>query len=322
MTVIDLKPVGINSSLDLSNNHTEYLLEHVPTEQEDGVLRTPESKNRCIIQFKNSFIEGGYGIIHDSHRTIDKYTHECYVKYSKNTKNNLLNEALLQYVSYLTLKKYKIQYMIAEVYDIYKRTDNTVLFSMEKKYGKSMIEFILESNKPELDFINCLIQMCIILIILKKEVYLDHRDLRYTNALVIKKPTKIHFVFDKEYTIKTDYHVCLLDFGFSCIGEDKPTIKTSDDIYKLDKICMKPGRDMFLFVSSFFFIKQFREKLNPNFIHIMDKWFIHNDKNYSKTILKSEELAYMITYNDSFEFNFFIPEVFLSYLYDLRNCYM
>ena len=199
MTIVDLKQVGINSILDLSNNHTEYLLEHISIEQKNGVLIESDSNKRCEIHFKNSFIEGGYGIIHDSHRIINKYMHECYVKYpKKNINNNLLNEALLQHISYLTLKKYNIQYMIAEVYDIYKRTDNTVLFSMEKKYGKSMIEFILESNKPELDFINCLIQTCIILIILKKELYLDHRDLRYTNIYVVKEKTNIHLQFNSK----------------------------------------------------------------------------------------------------------------------------
>ena len=46
--------------------------------------------------------------------------------------------AVSRYIS----KKYNIHYMIAEVYDIYKRTDNTIMFSMEKKYGKNMIEFL------------------------------------------------------------------------------------------------------------------------------------------------------------------------------------
>ena len=106
MTIIELKKVGINSILDLSNNSTEYLLPHLPLEEKNGFIMDSNSKKRCEIQFKNHIIEGGYGIIHDSHRIIDSYIHECYVKYPKNnTNNSFLNEALLQHISYLTLKK-------------------------------------------------------------------------------------------------------------------------------------------------------------------------------------------------------------------------
>ena len=38
MTIIELKKVGINSILDLSNNSTEYLLPHLPLEEKNGFI--------------------------------------------------------------------------------------------------------------------------------------------------------------------------------------------------------------------------------------------------------------------------------------------
>ena len=47
---------------------------------------------------------------------------------------NLLTESLLQFMSYKVLQELKLEYMLAKVYDIYKKNSN-VYFSMELKNG-------------------------------------------------------------------------------------------------------------------------------------------------------------------------------------------
>jgi serine/threonine protein kinase len=198
---------------------------------------------------------------------------------------------------------------------------------MEKIDGISILTYILESDTPERVFIDILVQLCIVLIILKKEIYLDHRDLRYTNLLVVKESADIHLEFHSkskkhDYRLSTSFHICLLDFGFACIGKHETVINASEDIFQKKEICLKPGRDMFQIVASLFCIKEFRDKLNPNLLKIVETWFIYKETDYSKIAKSSCEWTYILTSEESFNSSFFVPENFINYLYDLRKTYL
>lgn len=329
MVGIDLNKIGINLNFDVSKDETSILEKHLPIEALDGSIieNNISKKKRCILQFKNKTIIGGYGILQELLR-IDDYNKkecfvECFVKYSKEKSLNILNEALLQHISYLTLKNYNLQYMVSKVYDIYKRND-IIFFTMKKINGVSILNYLLESYHIEKVFIECLIQLCIILIILKRDIYLDHRDLRYTNIYVVKEKTNIHLQFNSkskhyEYSLNTPFHICLLDFGFSCIGKDKTVINASEDIFQKKEKCLKPGRDMFQMVASLFCLKEFRNKLDSKFLKIVESWFVYNETDYSKLAKSSSEWTYILTSEESFNFPFFIPENFINFLYDLRK---
>jgi serine/threonine protein kinase len=326
MVIFSLKKIGIEIDFDISKDQTDLIEKNLPIELIDGSIVEKSKKKRCILQFKNRRIIGGYGILQEIHRTDDKSKLICLVKYSKEKSLNILNEALLQHISYVILKKFNIQYMISKVYDIYKRND-TIFFTMDKIDGVSVLKYILESDSPEKVFIDILIQLCIVLLILKKEIYLDHRDLRYTNLFIVKESKEIYLELHnrskkEEYRLSTLFHICLLDFGFACIGKEETVLNASEDIFQKKENCLKPGRDMFQIVASLFCLKEFRNKLNANFLKIVECWFIYKDTNYSNIAKSSCEWTYILTSEESFNSPFFVPENFLSYLYDLRNKYI
>lgn len=336
VVVFDLKKIGIDFNFDISNDETHHIEKHLPRETFDGFIvekniskkekDKEKEKKRCMLKFKNKTIVGGYGILQELVRIDDNKSIDCFVKYSKEKSLNILNEALLQHISYLTLKKYNIEYMISKVYDIYKRND-TIFFTMKKINGISILTYILESQHPEKVFIDSLIQLCIILIILKKDIYLDHRDLRYTNLYIVKENTNIHLEFNSKskhnkYSLNTIFHICLLDFGFACIGKDKTVMNASEDIFQNNEKCVKPGRDMFQMVASLFCLKEFRNKLNSTILKTIESWFVYNGTDYSKLAKSSSEWTYILTSEESFNFSFFIPENFINYLYDLRKEYL
>jgi serine/threonine protein kinase len=318
MIGFNLNPLGIDVFFDLSNNQTKYIEEQLPKELLDGSIIEKSKKKRCILNFKKKIIFGGYGILQETVRIENNNIKECFIKYSKEKTLNILNEALLQYISYLVLKNYNIQYMISNVYDIYKRND-IIFFCMEKINGMSILNFLLESKHPEIDFIDSLIQLCIILYILKKDIYLDHRDLRYTNLFIVKKHTIINF---NKYILDTNFHICLLDFGFACIGSNKTIVNASEGIFHNSEECLKPGRDLFQIVASLMCLKEFRDKINSSFLKILDSLFIYNGTDYSKLAKTSCEWTYILTSESSFNFPFFAPENFIKYLYDLRKSYV
>ena len=125
MVIFSLKKIGVDLDLDISKDETDLIEKNLPVELIDGSIVDMRRQKRCILEFKNRTIIGGYGILQELYRIDEKARVSCYVKYSKEKSLNILNEALLQYISYTTLKKYKIQYMISKVYDIYKRNDTT-----------------------------------------------------------------------------------------------------------------------------------------------------------------------------------------------------
>jgi serine/threonine protein kinase len=326
MVIFSLKKIGVDLDLDISKDETDLIEKNLPVELIDGSIVDIRRQKRCILEFKNRTIIGGYGILQELYRIDEKGRVSCYVKYSKEKSLNILNEALLQYISYTTLKKYKIQYMISKVYDIYKRND-TIFFTMEKIDGVSVLQYILDSDTPERVFIDTLVQLCIVLLILKKEIYLDHRDLRYTNLFIVKEKRDIHLEFyskseKKEYRLSTPFHICLLDFGFACVGKQETVINASEDIFQKKEICLKPGRDMFQIIASLFCLKEFRNKLDPNFLKIVETWFIYNDTDYSNLAKSSSEWTYILTSEESFNSPFFVPENFLNYLYGLKKEYV
>lgn len=317
MVGYNLNSLGIDKIFDLSNNNTSYLEEYLPIELYDGSIVEQSKKIRCKLEFNNKIIYGGYGILHEAIRNDEHGSYKCIIKYAKPTMNSVLTEALLQYISYNTLKRYNIHYMVSKVYDLYKRKDNTIFFSMQKINGINILDFLKESLQPEKDFIDCMIQVSILLYILKNDIYLDHRDLRYTNLFIVNKPTNIHFTYDKEYIIDTKFHICLLDFGLACIGPNNTTLNAGD-LYNSNEKCLKPGRDIFQIVSSLMCLKEFRDKLNPSFMKIVESWFQYKNTDYSKIAKSSCHWTYILTSENDFHYDFFVPENFLSYLYDLQ----
>uniref|UniRef100_A0A6C0D7P2 Protein kinase domain-containing protein n=1 Tax=viral metagenome TaxID=1070528 RepID=A0A6C0D7P2_9ZZZZ len=306
-----------NLNIDFKEIKNKLLNEDVK-----GYLINKKNKTRCLIEYIKEYYRGGYGKLYLVKRTtnIKEY---CLVKMPIHNDSNLLTEALLQYMSYKVLESLKLEYMLAKIYDIY--TKNSIVhFSMELKNGVFFHNFIQESKNPERDFIHCFLQICIALYYLETVICLDHRDLHYTNILLIKKPVNINInINNTNYILNSEFHICILDFGFACTGLNKTCINSSEDMFKISDNCMKPGRDIFQLLASVWCIKELRNKMKSSFCDFIDLLFKYDKYDYT-SIIKDESKAdwsYIITNKNNFSFPPLVSENLLNTLYRLKDTY-
>ena len=177
---------------------------------------------------------------------------------------------------------------------------------MERIFGEFIHIFLLNSKNPEKDFILCLLQISIILHILEKTINLDHRDLRVTNIFVVNTPKELKFTIDhKTYLYNCDYHICLLDFGFACIGNKPTIINATEEMFNKNERCFKPGRDLFQLLISILSLELLINKKH-NYINLL--------KSNSKA-----DLSYIATLDDDFSHEDLLPENFIKFLIQLLD---
>ena len=142
--------------------------------------------------------------------------------------------------------------------------------------------FLLQSKQPEKDLIYSLLQVCIILNILENKIHLNHRDLRITNILVLEKPVDYIFSYNnKKYKMIAPFHICIIDFGFACIGRDLTSINANENLFSNNVKCLKHGRDVFQLLVSIWSIKEIRNKVNDSFKDKINGLLNHSDNKYS-----------------------------------------
>lgn len=314
-----LKELGINETINNFKIDFQNLKRNLPKENFMGEIIDINKNVRCSITYIKEYFRGGYGKLYLAKRNKDFNI----VKMPIDKDSDLLKEAILQFMSYKVLETFKLEYMLAKVYDIY-INNSIVHFSMELKNGIFFKQFIRESKNPEKDFIDSFIQICIVLYLLENELYLDHRDLHYTNLLIINKPSTILITLNnKVYTLETQFHICILDFGFSCTGINRTCLNASEEMFRNNKICIKPGRDIFQVLASIWSIQEIRERMSKTFCDTVDSFFVNEQFDY-RSLVKNETNAtwsYIVTNNDNFVFNHLLPENFIETLYRLKANY-
>ena len=315
-----LKDLGIEQTINNLNLNVKEIKNNLLKENVKGYLVNKNNEARCLIEYIKEYYRGGYGKLFLVRR-ISQIKEYCLVKMPINNDCELLTEAILQYISYKVLETLHLEYMLAKIYDIYIK-NSIVYFSMELKNGVFFNKFIQESKKPEIDFIDCFIQICIALHYLETILCLDHRDLHYTNLLIINKPKKIDVHIDnKKYVLNTNFYICILDFGFACTGLNKSCINASEEMFKFNNMCMKPGRDIFQLLASVWCIKEIRNKMSKKFCDSIDSLFKYGTHDYS-LLIKDETKAdwsYIITNKNNFSYTPLIPQNLLEFLYRLKG---
>ena len=336
-TELNLEDIGIRRKIKLKDIYSIDLSKDLIFENIFGDIIDFNKKNRCKIVLNNTIMSGGYGIVHfgkryDIHGSTSTSTsvNDIVVKkLSIHKPYNLLIEALLQYYSYKVLEKYNIQYMIPKVYDIYNKIDDSINtspryvihFCMEEIKGIFIDDFLKESHTPEKDFLIAFIQICIVLNILEKELVFNHRDLRYTNIYVVNKKTEIQFTLkERTYKIISGFCICILDFGFACIGTNESILNAANGIIQNEEKCMKPGRDLFQLLISIWCKKNIRNKMKPFFIEEINNLLKTNKKDYTHLIFSKPEDSkwpYTLTRGESFNFVELSPENLFETLYNI-----
>lgn len=327
MDEVDLEELGVPLKINLKKPIFNNLDKYIGFEDLFGNILDNLKRKRCIIKYKNKSISGGYGSIHFAKRN----NKDIVVKrLLGDTHTNLFKEALLQHISYLTLKKYNLNMFISKVYDIFYKLDihnskYVLHFSMEEIKGQFMNTFLKKSTQPEKDFIDCFIQICIALYIFQKEINLDHRDLRYANIYIVETPVEfsLKILNTEQFLYSCNFHICILDFGFACLGHKPTLINAAEGFMQNEERCFKPGRDLFQLLISVWCKSEIRSKMSKDFVEKINSILCFNDHDYSKITELNEDSKwpYSLTMEDNFSCIPLLPKNFLIKLIELKKDY-
>jgi serine/threonine protein kinase len=299
-----LSALHINESISLSN--LEISLDLFPKEDINGCLFDAEKKHYATLNYENIMFEGGYGILQLCKRTdVSGYIEQVIVKKPKQT-INLGPEAITQWLARTILKNYGLEKSIPEVHDIF-ASSSQLSFSMEFIHGDFPYVYLAKVKNPDLFFFQILAQVSVLLLILEKEMNLDHRDLKANNLFIREEP--IDYTLDisgVSIHIQAPFRVFILDFGFACIGNGHgiSQVNIAPGIFSSTDPCPKEGRDIFHLLTSFWSIPTIREKMSASTQAEVDDWLTKDNKNFSRLArkFKQTEWVYVVTSNPEFSY--------------------
>jgi serine/threonine protein kinase len=238
------------------------------------LIDLPNHKVKSVVKME----DGAHGVIEGGFRTLHDVTQRIFIKRSKKCGSSLLQEALVQKVVYRSLIRGGFPNGAPDVYDLIGMRDGTVCFTMEPKAGIKLQELIESKNGFELSklIIESLFIISAMVSHIVNDIGMNHRDLKPSNLIVIEreKPFEMSLKVDKiKVTIRSNFDICFVDFGFSCIGiEDGKgggSLKISRE-YEEDDPCPKEGRDMYMFLAFMYFYTH--RKLQTGVQTLFEKW--------------------------------------------------
>jgi len=275
-----------------SHIHTNDLilpLNTLPKQYIDGVVRAL-SAVRCSIQYNTLHDRGGYGSIYLADRKdCSGNVQEVCVKIPHTTDFSLCPEALIQCTVCSILEGAGIYGAVPHVFDIFQYAGET-RFSMSYIKGLRSIDYIIDSSNPELAFLQFISQIALLLGFLEEKMHFDHRDLKANNIWIKSEPVQYKLsIGSKMWSITAPFQVVLLDFGFSCIGNEDgiAIISLSDGILPRVDPCPKEGRDLFQLISSLWSIPQIRSVIGQTLSTDIELLLSYRNKSYINLITKT-----------------------------------
>lgn len=246
------------------------------------LLDIPNHKVRSIVGLE----DGAHGVIEGGIRTVNNNTQRVFIKRAKTSGISLLQEALVQKVIFRSLVRAGFPNGAPDVYDIIALDDkNTVCFTMEPKVGVKLQDIIDEKDGPELSKLiaESLLQISTMLSHIVNDIGMNHRDLKPTNIIIIKRDKyidRVCHIDNMTVRVRCNFDICFVDFGFSCIGIENGkgggSLKISKE-YPENDPCPKVGRDIYMFISFLYFYVQ--HKLLPPLDKLFKKWLNINGCN-------------------------------------------
>ena len=289
MIPLELYKFGIHQPFD--NNNFIVGANFLPKQRVDGKVFLHDGVERCCILYKELINQGQYGLIQRCVRVTNTNTRAVIVKRPREPSVSLEPEAYLQHLCNYALESAGCHKAVPEVYDIFIFADE-VRFSMEWVDGKSIMNFFYtESKMPTFEetFINCILQICVLLEILGRKLNFNHRDLTPNNLWIHYNPGA--YVLD-DMRIEFKYQVVLLDFGFACLGGER-NVNLGNIIPQMDP-CEKDGRDMYHLFSILLASPIIRSNISHNTLLKIHSWMKPYD-------IKEPYLTYLITSDKNFK---------------------
>jgi serine/threonine protein kinase len=293
----EIRPSSISSDFTIPERE-------LPKQRVDGKIITKDGNHRCTILYETIENQGRYGIIQACKRIqagsvgASPAQLSAVVKRPRSPSLSLAAEAVLQAICYSCVEERGLGGSISKPHDLFLFA-NEVRFSMEYVDGLSFKSFIKTHSESEI--LNCIAQLCYILLILEETLNFDHRDLRIENVWIRPLTVPKFYEIGGGNRIEFKFQVVLLDFGFACIGDRvrKSLVNLGDGVFSPIDPCPKIGRDMYQFLNSCFEIG-IQERLSKNVVDTFKEWM--HPYNPMPT-----SLTYIITYDLKFKIGSLSP---------------
>lgn len=314
-----MNTLHIYSQISFENDMSLQLpLSIFPQEHMSGQLKDASGVAFAHITYTGLLFEGGYGLLHRVTRKdlITEKVRAAIVKVPKSGAY-LGGEALTQWLAWNTLKNYGLETATPEVFDIFVRGKKDVCFCMEFIKGHFPYSLLAQTATPDLVFFQILAQICILLGILERDIYLDHRDLKANNIYIRERPCQYTVdLSGSRWSLSAPFQVVLLDYGFACLGNDKKRtrINLSPENFPHSDPCPKQGRDLFHLLTSFWSIPSIRQRMSGATQKEIDTWLHQQKRDYARVSREGVDplYFYLITGEDSFRYPFLEPLTLLE----------
>lgn len=292
--IIDLHEVGIpykgpfiginyiyDSRMPIASPVEEKTLQQELTVQKGNRLCT----RRFVLS--ESIYKGNHGLVeaidvYESYIENGKkgYKHEMLFRKVPINGGSLGCEAFFQYAARGILSEYGLDYMISRVHDIYRdpRIGNAVVFTMEPFLNIELLSNVLKERILQLeDIISLIAQVAVVLCILCQRLDMNHRDMKTTNILLCRctdgyAMKDININEKKRLTIKSQYCIKIVDFGFACSGTGRQTLINATTFFPMSDPCPKTGRDLFQLLTTMYLCTRFRDTLTEPLSNLFKKW--------------------------------------------------
>ena len=238
---------------------------------------------------------GTFGTV-DSFRCIkDDGEMVVAIKRPKYPEVDLFIEALFQWRTHRLMDKYHLGFCIPEVYDIFRfKQTGDIWFSM-RQYDAALLSAWCLNNSGR--FGELILQIALTLEVIENMLFIDHRDLKVNNILVIDNPVEIRISWKgKIITLTFPFHIVYVDFGYACA---KGLVDVRDGLPAMD-LCPKDGRDIYQILVSLWRIKELRGLLNTKWgSWIRSKIDYTLPQSYLRLVETTLDLSWMYSVTDN-----------------------
>jgi len=258
----------------------------LPKQYIDGRILVGNA-TRCSIVYKKKINRGGYGNITKIIRSPS--LGELCVKSPHTSDFSLCEEAILQWYASNTLKTAGIMGAVPHIYDLFQYAGET-RFTMDFIEGVNAVQAVLDSENPDLTWLQILAQVSLILGYLEENIRLDHRDLKADNLWIRQTPIKYSLtVGGVKWHLEAPFQVVILDFGFACMGDSNGNaiVSLSDGIVPAIDPCPKEGRDLFQLIASMWSIPVIRGKFAKDIREVIHELLQYRGSSYVDLVLKN-----------------------------------
>ena len=275
---------------------------------------------------------GSYGVLYYCNVNGKYY----YLKANKEPNLSLKNEAFLQLGAHIMLSYYNMPWAVPSVYHIVDLSGYDVCFTMDivtdmKTFVRHMMEHMKWNTKcieNDVLVMELLCQLALYIMILEKDLGMNHRDLKLNNVLMVKQEPLVKHTIEIDglsYQLNSSARAVLIDFGFACIGdlETRGSLLSASEYGIVVDMCPKAGRDMFLILANMWNVPAVRGSLTAKAAGLFKKWLVDNTgKNWSAWLAVNRDPELKSVYNAINHENFLgVNSTPAKILEDIRGSY-